>query len=339
MVIDQQKEIRLYLAPMMKRTDRHFRYLVRLISPSIHLFTEMIPAELILHGNREHALEFSKLEEPIAIQLGSSNPDLLSKAAEVSTYWGYNEVNLNCGCPSSRVLKGKFGAHLMRDPVLAANCINAMRTNTPPDIPISAKIRLGIDELYSYEYLSDFVGRLIDAGATIIQVHARKALVKLNPKRNRNIPPINYDWAYHLKREYRDILVILNGEINNVDSAKLHLRKLDGIMIGRLAYAQPLQLNHFDQSLFPKSTAPNRTVADILEKYFEYVDNELTKGTSLRQLLQHLFNIFHGQPQAKRWRKFLTESIVDKNMTVVKLQTETNKIIERLLNNLKDCPL
>ncbi|MEC9247396.1 MAG: tRNA dihydrouridine(20/20a) synthase DusA [Pseudomonadota bacterium] len=327
--LEKQEKIEkkfLYLAPMMKRTDRHFRYLARIISPNLHLFTEMIPVEMLIYGNREKALKYSSFEKPVAIQLGGSNPESLSKAAEVSAARGYDEINLNCGCPSRHVLSGSFGAYMMQNPKLTAICVEAMRIATPEEIPISVKIRLGIDNLDSYGYLRDFVGRLIEAGAGIVHVHARKAMIRLTPKKNRTIPPINYAWVYKLKAEYKKALITVNGEISSVCSVKAHLSQLDGVMIGRYAYARPLELIDFDRSVFTKPLARKKNVLEIINRYLNYAEKQMTEGASPRKVLQHLFNLFHDRPYAKCWRQLLAKQISTGTIKIEELQAQAGKL-------------
>ena len=323
MVLEKQKKTErklLYLAPMMKRTDRHFRYLARIISPNIHLFTEMIPIDMLLYGNREKALEYSDFEKPVAIQLGGSNPDLLLQATEVSAARGYDEINLNCGCPSKHVLNGSFGAYMMQDPKLAATCVEAMRVGTPNEIPISVKIRLGVDGLYSYGYLRDFVGRLVEAGASIIHVHARKAIIRLTPKKNRTVPPINYTWVYKLKTEYKRSLITVNGEIASVSSALAHLSRTDGVMIGRHAYSRPLDLIDFDRSVFTEPTARKKNESEVIERYLNYAEKQMSEGGKPRKIFQHLFNLVRDRPYAKRWRQLIARQIATETIKTEELQ-------------------
>lgn len=297
---------RFCLAPMMQKTDRHFRYLVRLLSPHIRLYTEMITTGAILFGDRARFLEFAAEEKPVALQLGGGVASELARAALIAAEWGYDEINLNCGCPSDRVQSGAFGACLMRDPFRVATCISAMRDVLPDKLVVSVKTRLGVDELYSYDYFNDFVGTLVNAGCRVFHIHARKAwLSGLSPQENRDIPPLEYAWVYRLKRDFPDITVIANGGINSVSQAQIHLEHVDGVMLGRQAYQDPYGLLAFDQALFGVS-APLATRSEIIERYLHYVAAQLGQGTYLKHMSRHLLSFFQGQPGARGWRRYLS---------------------------------
>ena len=306
----------LYLAPMMKKTDRHFRYLARLISPNIRLVTEMLPAEMLVRDNRAKALAFSEIEKPVAIQLGGCKPDILAKAAEYCSLWGYDEINLNCGCPSQQVISGGFGAQLMRNTKLAVACVEAIKDASPSEMTISVKIRLGVDELYSYEYLGDFVENMKSAGASIIHVHARQALVKLSPRSNRTIPAINYPWVYQLKKENPDTCITVNGEIRSLVPTLKHLQHVDGVMLGRHAYARPMELIDFDRSIFHKPLAPRKEATEVIQEYVSYAKDQIDHGSSSRKTLQPLLNLFHGCKNAKSWRRVIAEQMCLKTINV-----------------------
>lgn len=295
---------RFAIAPMMRRTDRHFRYLVRLLSPHARLYTEMITTGAILHGDRQRLLRFDPNEHPVAVQLGGSDPYKLAAAAKIALAYGYDEVNLNCGCPSPHVKSGGFGACLMANPALVADCLRALLDEVP--VTVSVKLRLGIDDLYSYAYFRDFVGQLFDAGCRVFQIHARKAVLSgLSPTDNRKIPRLNYAWVYSIKRDFPSAVIILNGGIKKPDSAAEHLKHVDGIMIGRRAYADPYEVSLYQRALFsPSLTVPSRT--EIVRRYLLYVERELSRGTKLKQITRHLLNLFRGQPGAKHWRRHLT---------------------------------
>ena len=294
------------LAPMMQRTDRHFRYLVRLLSPNMRLYTEMVTAAAVVHGDREHLLGFDAFEHPVALQLGGSDPAQLAAAAAIGSDTGYDEINLNCGCPSERVQSGYFGACLMKEPARVADCVAAMIAAVPADVAITVKTRLGVDDLYSYDYFHRFVETVAGAGCRVFHVHARKALLQgLSPRENREIPPLEYDWAYRLKRELAHSCVVLNGGIDTVDAAQAHLRHVDGVMLGRHAYGAPGELTRFDQALFGER-ADNLERATVVQHYLDYMEREHARGTPLPQMSRHLFNLFHGLPGAKRWRRELT---------------------------------
>ena len=315
-----------YLAPMMKKTDRHFRYLARLISPNIRLFTEMLPAEMLVRDNRARALAFSESEKPLAIQLGGCKPNILAAAARHSALWGYDEVNLNCGCPSPQVIEGGFGAQLMKDTELAVSCVSAMRDACPERTIISVKVRLGVDELYSYDYFSDFVKKILKAGASRIHVHARKAVIKLNPKANRMVPPINYQWVYKLKQELPDICITINGEISSLGPTLEHLEYVDGIMIGRHAYARPLELIDFDRAISRRPFVPNKASGEILEEYLIYAKEQVDHGASSRKTLQPLLNLFHGFKNAKVWRRSLSEQMRQGTIDIKEVLLISNKV-------------
>ncbi len=315
-----------YLAPMMKKTDRHFRYLARLISPNIRLFTEMLPAEMLIRGNRARALAFSESEKPLAIQLGGCKPDILAAASRYSVLWGYDEVNLNCGCPSPQVIKGGFGVQLMKDAELAVNCVSAMRDACPEKTIISVKVRLGIDEVYSYDYFSEFVEEILDAGAHRIHVHARKALINLNTKANRMVPPINYQWVYKLKQEHPETCITVNGEINSLAPTLKHLEHVDGIMLGRHAYARPLELMDFDRAISPEPLTPRKASRKIVEEYLIYAEKQVSYGAPLRKTLQPLLNLFHGYKNAKFWRRSLSDQMAQKRFSIKELLLMSDKV-------------
>ncbi len=296
---------RLCLAPMMRRTDRHFRHLVRLIAPSMRLYSEMVVTGAILHGDRSRFLEFDAIEHPVALQLGGSDPDELAQAAAIAADWGYDEVNLNCGCPSDRVQAGAFGACLMREPQRVATCVSAMRDALPAAVAVSVKTRLGVDDLYDYGYFRDFVGMLADAGCGVFQVHARKAwLSGLNPRENREIPPLEYDWVYRLKREMPHLTVVVNGGIGDAAAAAEHWREVDGVMLGRCAYADPYGLVNFERAARAGGSSPS--IVEVAERYLDYTETQLARGIYLKHLSRHLVNLFQRCPGAREWRRTLT---------------------------------
>lgn len=303
---DSDSPWRLSVAPMMQRTDRHFRYLARVLAPRARLYTEMITTGAVLHGARDRLLAFDASEHPLAVQLGGSAPAELARAARICADAGFDEVNLNCGCPSERVKAGAFGACLMRQPQLVADCVKAMQDAVAPALTVSVKTRLGVDELYSYDGFRDFVGTLAAAGCGVFQVHARKAwLSGLSPAENREIPPLEYDWVYRLKREMPHLVIVVNGGITSVPAAVEHVRHVDGIMLGRQAYADPLSLCAFESRLFGASGAIADHAAAI-ERLLPYVERELAAGTELKHIARHLLNLCQRQPGARRWRQLLT---------------------------------
>jgi len=298
---------RLCIAPMMQKTDRHFRYLARLLSPHARLYTEMVTTGALLHGPRDRLLAYDATEQPLAIQLGGSEPEALATCARLASERGYVEVNLNCGCPSERVQSGAFGACLMREPALVGACIEAMRDAVPASVEVTVKHRLGVDELYDYGYFRDFVARLAEHGCRVFHVHARKAWLQgLSPRENREIPPLEYTWVHRLKRELPGLVIVINGGITTPLAARTHLDAVDGVMIGRRAYEAPASLAAFDASLFGAPASGPDELA-VVARYMAYAAAESARGTPTRVLTRHLVNLFQGRPGARRWRRHLSE--------------------------------
>jgi tRNA-dihydrouridine synthase A len=297
---------RFCIAPMIDCTDRHARYFLRLFSRHIVLFSEMITTSAIEHGDRERLLGFDESEHPVVLQLGGADPAALAASARVGAQYGYDEINLNVGCPSDRVQSGAFGACLMRKPELVADCVRAMKDAV--DIPVSVKHRTGVDEQDSWEELQAFVETQIEAGVDVLYLHARKAWLQgLSPKENREIPPLHYDWAYRLQALYPDTPIILNGGIRSLDECEQHLQHMAGVMLGREPYANPWMLSEVDARLFGQAGKPAITRRDIMESYFPYVERLLQQGQPLTRVLKHILGLYHGQPGGKRWRRFLSE--------------------------------
>jgi len=295
--------LRLSVAPMMDWTDRHCRVFHRLLAPGARLYTEMVHANAVIHGDRERLLGFDPVEQPLALQLGGSDPVALAQAARIAADWGYDEVNLNCGCPSDRVQAGRFGACLMREPELVGDCVAAMVAAV--DIPITVKCRLGVDEDNDYEAFAGFVDRQVQAGAAMVVVHARNAWLKgLSPKENREIPPLRYDWAYKLKRERPELPVVLNGGIASVDAAQQHMQQVDGVMLGRVAYHDPYVLHALDCA---QAGQPLQEREALLVALRPYVEAQLDKGLALKHITRHLLGLFHGQPGGRGFRQVLSE--------------------------------
>ena len=294
---------RLSVAPMMAHTDRHFRYLLRLISRRVMLYTEMIPAGALLHGNAKRRLEFDMAEHPVGIQLGGSEPAELAACATMAQDAGYGEINLNAGCPSGRVREGRFGACLMAEPGRVAECIAAMRAAVR--IPVSIKIRIGIDDRDSYEHLHGFVSAVAAAGCVTFVVHARKAwLDGLSPRQNRTVPPLRHDIVHRLKRDFPTLEIILNGGINALEEVPAQLQQVDGVMIGRAACSNPFMLAQADSLVFGSSEpAPDR--ARVLRRYVDYAATQLARGVDLQRLVRHAQGLFYGQPGAAAWRRQL----------------------------------
>ncbi len=291
------------VAPMMDYTDRHCRYFFRLISKNVLLFTEMITAKAILHGKQNKLLAYHEQEHPICLQLGGSNPNELAHATKIAAEYGYDEINLNVGCPSTKVKAGMFGACLMAKPTLVAECIDAMQNAS--STPISVKTRIGIDHQDSYEFLTHFIATIAATGCKIFIIHARKAWLNgLSPKGNREIPPLQYDVVYRLKRDFPDLTIILNGGIQSLDAAEEHLPYVNGIMIGRLAYQNPYLLAEVDSRFYQDKTVPDRQT--ILANLIPYIERERAQGTAPAHITRHILGLFHGMPNAKYWRGLLT---------------------------------
>lgn len=292
------------IAPMMDYTDRHYRYLMRLITKHTWLYTEMIHSHAILQGDVQHLLSFSPEEHPIVLQLGGSDPKALAAAAKVAQQYGYDEINLNIGCPSQAVQAGRFGACLMKEPQLVADCVKAMSDTV--DIPVTVKTRLGIDHHDSYEFICEFIETIKAVGCDTFIIHARKAWLKgLSPKENRNIPPLNYPCVYQLKQNYPDLTIIINGGIKNLSEVQHHLQFVDGVMIGREAYHNLFEFIETDQRIFGHVNKL-LTRQQVLNQYWDYCQQQLTVGVPIHCLLKHLFGLQHGTAGAKAWRRQLT---------------------------------
>ncbi|MCJ7557137.1 MAG: tRNA dihydrouridine(20/20a) synthase DusA [Gammaproteobacteria bacterium] len=289
---------------MMDWTDRHCRYFLRRLSPSVLLYTEMVTAAAINHGDVQRLLGFDPSELPLAIQLGGSDPVLLAKAARASEIYGYQEINLNVGCPSDRVQSGSFGACLMATPKLVADCVAAMKDAV--SIPVTVKTRIGIDDQDSYEFLRTFID-LVSEHCESFAVHARKAvLAGLSPRENRKVPPLMYERVYQLKRDYPGLEIVLNGGVQTADQVASHLEHVDGVMIGRAAYHDPYLLAQLEQRfLNPDFVLPSRS--DIALSMLDYIENEVSRGCRLHNITRHMLGLYTGQPGARRWRRALGE--------------------------------
>ena len=296
---------RLSVAPMMERTDRFCRYFLRLITRHTLLYTEMITSAAVLHGDRERLLAFDQIEHPVALQLGGSEPGDMATCARIAEEHGFDEVNMNVGCPSKRVRAGSFGACLMAEPQRVAECVAAMQSVV--SIPVTVKTRIGIDDQDSYDTLAAFVSRVAGHGCGTFIVHARKAwLTGLNPKQNRDVPPLRYDIVWQLKQDFPHLTIALNGGVTSLEQARQHLSRLDGVMIGREAYHNPYMLAGADRWIFDDDrAAPTRR--DIVEAYLPYVARELARGARLVHLTRHLTGLYLGQPGARAWRRALSE--------------------------------
>jgi len=296
---------RISVAPMMDYTDRHCRYLLRLVSPGALLYTEMVTAQALAHCDPEHLLGFDAAEQPVALQLGGSDPVLLARAARMGEERGYVEINLNVGCPSERVQVGNFGACLMAEPQLVADCVRAMREAVR--LPVTVKCRIGIDELDDYGFFHHFVSIVREAGVSVFIVHARKAYLQgLSPKENREIPPLRYEVPWRLKQEHPELTVILNGGLKTVGQVREWLPRFDGVMLGRQAYSEPYLLAQLHGEFIDKDWLPPAR-DEIVERYAEYVERMLAEGQRLPSLLRHLHGLYAGYPGARAWRRFLGE--------------------------------
>lgn len=312
---------RVCVAPMMQYTDLHDRFLLRLISKNIFLYTEMISTGSIIFGNCLYQFDFNKEEHPVAVQLGGSNPNHLSECSKIAEDYGYDEVNLNVGCPSERVQKGKFGACLMLEPNLVAECVSKM--SQAVSIPITVKCRLGIDNNNEYEFLENFINIVKVTGIKTFVIHARNGILKgFSPRQNRNIPPLKYDYVYRLKRDNPNLNIIINGGIKNLDESINHLKYVDGVMIGRASYDNPFMLSNVDEVIYKTQTV-KKDKLEILNEYIDYILVMEKKGYDLSRMLKHLFGLSKGDKNAKLFRKRVHEIMLAGN-----LKDNRNKLIE-----------
>ncbi len=303
---------------MMDWTDRHARYFLRLISKHTLLYTEMVTTGAVLNGDRQKLLGFNKLEHPIALQLGGSAPNNLKESAKIGEDYGYDEINLNVGCPSDRVQSGRIGACLMAEPQLVSECLAAMQNAV--SIPVTIKHRIGIDDQDSYEQLYDFVKTVSESGCNSFIVHARKAILSgLSPKQNREIPPLMYERVYQLKKDFPELEIIINGGIRSIKDSLDHLKTVDGVMIGREAYNNPYMLAPADREIFNTDQA-NLSRVEVVEALIPYIEDYLSGGGKLQHVSRHILGLFHSQPNGKLWRRYLSEnaSRLDANIDVVK---------------------
>lgn len=299
------------VAPMLDWTDRHQRYFLRLISHHALLYTEMVTTGAIIFGDRDRYLQFNNEEHPVSLQLGGSDVKHLAECTKIAEDYGYDEVNLNLGCPSNRVQNGSFGACMMAEPELVAECISAMKAST--SIPVSAKTRIGIDDKDSFEELVHFVGTLHEAGCEDFVIHARKAILQgLSPKENRTIPPLKYDVVYKIKELFPQCHISLNGGVKTLDETVEHLKHVDGVMMGREAYHNPYLLSDIDRLLF-KDDRLVLTRHQIVESMFPYIEKEMAKGVRLQSIVRHILGVFQGVNGTKAWKRFLSENAHKEN--------------------------
>ncbi|UDG82290.1 tRNA dihydrouridine(20/20a) synthase DusA [Candidatus Vallotia cooleyia] len=306
------------VAPMMNWTDRHCRYFHRQLSRYVYLYTEMVTTNALLYGDTTRHLSFMPQEAPIALQIGGSEPDHLARCAKLAERWGYDEINLNCGCPSKRVQRGSFGACLMKEAQLVADCVKAMRDAVA--IPVTIKHRIGIDTINDYEFVRDFIGTVSQGGSRVFIVHARNAILKgLSPKKNREIPPLKYSYVYQLKRDFSELEIIINGNVKTLDEAHEHLRYVDGVMIGRGAYQNPFLLADVDKRFYDPS-ALVRTRDEVEQAMIEYILAQQACGTYIGAITRHMLGLYRNQPGARDWRRILSDQ--------QKLATGDPRIIE-----------
>ena len=311
------------VAPMMDCTDRHERYFLRLISKNILLYTEMIVSEAIDRGDKKKLLSFNINEKPVALQLGGSSPKLLANAAKLGEEFGYDEIYLNLGCPSKKVQKNRFGACLMKEPDLVAECLVEMQNKT--NLPVTIKTRIGYDDIDDYENLHNFITKLKNTGVSTFIIHARKAVLgKFTPKQNLNIPPLKYDIVYNLKNDFKDDNIVINGGITSTDQIKEHLTKVDGAMIGRAVYHSPYFLAEIEKNIFNNNNIPTRQ--EVIESLIPYIKNETEKGTQLNQIMRHTLGLFHGQTGSSFWKRYLSENLCVRDADIKKIDHIMDKV-------------
>ena len=314
------------VAPMMDCTDRHDRYLLRLISKNVKLFTEMIVAKAIINGDRDFHLKFNLLEKPLVLQIGGSDPKELAQATKIAESYGYDEINLNLGCPSKKVQKNRFGACLMKEPNLVGDCINEMVNAC--SLPISIKTRIGINNSEDYEYLKKFITTIKKAGSKTFVIHARKAILnKLTPKQNLTIPPLNYNFVYKIKEDFNSDTIILNGGVNTINKINTHLKKVDGVMIGRAAYHSPYFLAEVEKEIFNSDDVLTRT--EVMEQMVLYIKEETKKKTRINQIMRHTVGLFHGQKGSGYWKRYLSENMCIREADLQKV----NHIMDHIKNH------
>ena len=311
------------VAPMMDCTDKHERYFLRLISKNILLYTEMIVSEAIDRGDRQKLLSFNLEEKPVALQLGGSSPKLLSNAAKIGEEFGYDEINLNIGCPSKKVQKNKFGACLIKEPKLVADCLSEMRSKTK--LPVTVKTRIGYDQVEDYEHLYNFIDLLKSTGVKTFVIHARKAILgKFTPKQNLNIPPLKYEMVYKLKEDFKELDIIINGGISSLEQIKKHIKKVDGVMMGRSIYHSPYLLADIEKEIFNNEDVPSRQ--EVVEKLVIYLKNEIKKGTRVNQVMRHTLGLFHGQTGSNFWKRYLSENMCVRDADIQKVDHILDKV-------------
>mgnify|MGYP001237318778 FL=1 len=316
---------------MMDCTDRHDRFFLRLMSKNVMLYSEMVATKSAIHGDRKKILSFSKEEKPVALQVGGSDKKELAKVAKIAEDMGYDEININLGCPSKKVQKNMFGACLMKEPDLVADCINSMVNSC--NIPVTAKTRIGFDDTENFDYLNNFINKMKNAGTKTFILHARKAILSgLTPKQNLNIPKLNYNMVYDIKKENQDLEIIINGGISKIDEINNHLTFCDGVMIGRSIYQNPFSLVEIEKEIFKTKNNPTRE--QVAEKLLEYLDKEVKLGTKVNHIMRHTVGLYHGQIGSKEWKRYLSDNMMARDsdfqkakhiMTIVQNNEKANQ--------------
>jgi len=332
--LDTKKKInrKVSVAPMMDCTDRHDRFFLRLMSKNVMLYTEMVATKSAIHGDRNKILSFSPEEKPLALQVGGSDKNELAEVAKIAEDMGYDEININLGCPSKKVQKNKFGACLMKEPDLVAECIHSMTKACK--IPVTAKTRIGFDDVEDFDYLNNFIHRLRDVGTKTFILHARKAMLSgLSPKQNLNIPKLNYNMVYEIKKANPDLEIIINGGITKVSEINHHMKFCDGVMIGRSIYQNPYSLVEIEKEIFKTNDNPSRE--EVVKKLLEYLDNEVKKGTKVNHIMRHTVGLYHGQVGSKEWKRYLSDNMMARDsdfqkakhiMTIVQNNEKANQV-------------
>ena len=321
------------VAPMMDCTDRHNRFFLRLMSKNVMLYSEMVATKSAIHGDRKKILSFSPEEKPLALQVGGSDKKELAEVSKIAEDLGYDEININLGCPSKKVQKNMFGACLMKEPDLVAECINEMVNSCK--IPVTAKTRIGFDDTEEFDYLNKFILKMKDVGCKTFILHARKAILKgLSPKQNLNIPKLNYGMVYKIKKENPDLEIIINGGISKTNEIKDHLKLCDGVMIGRSVYQNPYSLVEIEKEIFNTENKPTRE--EVAERLLEYLEKEVKLGTKVNHIMRHTVGLYHGQIGSKDWKRYLSDNMMARNsdfekakhiMTIVQNNEKSNQAI------------
>ena len=316
------------VAPMMDCTDRHDRFFLRLMSKNVMLYSEMVATKSAIHGDRKKILSYSPEEKPLALQVGGSDKEELAEVAKIAEDMGYDEININLGCPSKKVQKNMFGACLMKEPDLVAECINSMVNSC--NIPVTAKTRIGFDQTEEFDYLNNFIHKIRDAGTKTFILHARKAMLTgLSPKQNLNIPKLNYNMVYEIKKQNPELEIIINGGISKVSEIDNHLKFCDGVMIGRSIYQNPYSLIDIERDIF--NTHNNPTREQVVEKLLEYAEKEVKLGTKINHIMRHTVGLYHGQTGSKDWKRYLSDNLMARESDFQK----TKHIMTIVQNNEK----